>query len=213
MGPSNDCSWYRLFNKVVRDSKAINVSCAHLGLHCGLESFEMADVEIVKARSERDLNDIIALFTAYTSWLNIDLTFQDFASEFANLPGKYALPTGELLLARRRSSGEPLGCIALRALQLPTSTDGHRICELKRLYVVPGARGTGAGKALVTNALGIARKIGYAEARLDTLPHMQSAIKLYEMFGFVECERYYETPLAGTRFMLVDLRALEEIAS
>jgi ribosomal protein S18 acetylase RimI-like enzyme len=168
----------------------------------------MSEFSIAQAQSEADLAAIAALFTAYTTWLNIDLTFQDFTTELASLPGKYSPPTGALLLARRTSDSEPLGCIALRPLPSSTEQDSTELlktCELKRLYVAPSARGLGVGRALVKECLRIAREAGYREAKLDTLPHMRSAIRTYEAFGFLECERYYETPLGETRFMRVEL--------
>lgn len=169
----------------------------------------MAEFTIAKAQSAEDLSTIASIFTAYTTWLNIDLTFQDFTTELASLPGKYAPASGVLLLARRTSDLEPLGCIALRALPPSASnvddSNSSQTCEGKRLYVVPSARGLGVGRALVKECLSIARAAGYKEAKLDTLPHMRSAIKTYEAFGFVECEKYYETPLAETKFMRVEL--------
>jgi ribosomal protein S18 acetylase RimI-like enzyme len=166
----------------------------------------MKEMEIIKIRSKQDLAIIVDLFTAYTTWLNIDLTFQDFANELASLPGKYAPPTGDLLLARRTANDEPLGCIALRPLPVQAETRHQKTCELKRLYVVPAARGTGAGKALVAEAIRVAKELDYTEAKLDTLPHMRAAIRLYESFGFVDCEKYYDTPLEGTIFMRAKLQ-------
>jgi ribosomal protein S18 acetylase RimI-like enzyme len=165
---------------------------------------------IVRVRAKEDLSIITKLFTAYTTWLNIDLTFQDFANELASLPGKYAPPTGEILLVKRTSDNESLGCIALRPLPLQANTGHDQTCEVKRLYVLPSARGMGVGRALVAECLSIARELGYREAKLDTLPRMQTAIKTYESFGFVDCEKYYETPLEGTKFMKCDLTRVED---
>lgn len=127
------------------------------------------------------------------------MAYQDFATELTTLPGKYAPPAGELLLARD-SMGTPLGCAALR----PLGHDG--CCELKRLYVVPEARGMGLGKALLDAVLETAARIGYREIRLDTLPDMRAALALYRQAGFVPIAPYYDTPLAGTRFLARDLR-------
>jgi GNAT superfamily N-acetyltransferase len=134
------------------------------------------------------------LFRAYASALPIDLTYQGFEAELAALPGKYAPPTGALLLARSHN-GEALGCVALRAIE------PQACCEMKRLYVVPSTRGTGLGKALVETILAEAARLGYAEMRLDTLPSMASAIALYESFGFSPIPAYYDTPIAGTVFL------------
>ena len=122
------------------------------------------------------------------------MAYQDFATELATLPGKYAPPAGELLLARD-PMGTPLGCAALR----PLGQDG--CCELKRLYVVPEARGMGLGKALLDAVLETAARIGYREIRLDTLPDMTAALALYRQAGFAPIAPYYDTPLAGTWFL------------
>jgi ribosomal protein S18 acetylase RimI-like enzyme len=141
-----------------------------------------------------DLEATTTLFRAYAAALSIDLAYQDFESELAALPGKYAPPGGALLLARGKD-GALLGCAALRPMAPPGC------CEMKRLYVAPEARGLGLGKALVEAVLEAARQAGYGELRLDTLPEMTEAQALYARLGFVRIEPYYDTPIAGTVFM------------
>ena len=137
-----------------------------------------------------------ALFEEYAGWLGIDLCFQGFATELAGLPGAYAPPRGRLLLALE--SSEAAGCVALRPLE-----DGA--CEMKRLFVRSGFRGQGIGKLLAQRIVAEARAIGYRTMRLDTLPAMQAAIRLYEALGFVRCAPYYDTPLPDTVFMELQL--------
>lgn len=149
---------------------------------------------ITAVRSAIDLADTIELFTIYAHSLGIDLAYQGFAEEMAAMPGKYAPPAGELLLARR-ADGEAIGCVGLRPLD-PTGC-----CEMKRLYVSPRARGLGLGRALVDAVVAEAQRIGYREIRLDTLPTMDEAIGLYGKLGFETIAPYYVTPIEGTRFM------------
>lgn len=149
---------------------------------------------IIAVRSAIDLADTIELFTTYAHSLGIDLAYQGFAEEMAAMPGKYAPPAGELLLARR-ADGEAIGCVGLRPLD-PTGC-----CEMKRLYVSPRARGLGLGRALVDAVVAEAQRIGYREIRLDTLPTMDEAIGLYGKLGFETIAPYYVTPIEGTRFM------------
>jgi GNAT superfamily N-acetyltransferase len=174
--------------------------------------------QIRHATSPTDLSSIRTLFTSYVSWLDIDLTFQNFAQELASLPGLYAPPTGCLLLAVL-DSGEAAGCVALRPLPSskipplnPTSAASEetkeagegvktKTCEVKRLFLTSSSRGLGIGLALVEAVISEAENLGYEEMKLDTLPRMVGARKLYESVGFVECERYYETPLEGTMFL------------
>lgn len=159
----------------------------------------MATLVITSVRASEDLAVIKDLFTAYTKWLNIDLTYQNFEAELALLPGQYSPPHGLLLLARSTSSNEPLGCVALRPLFPPDCA------EMKRLYVTPEGRGTGVGKALIMEVMRVARGAGYKEVKLDTLQHMTTAIGIYKSLGFVECEKYYETPMEDTVFLKKDI--------
>lgn len=117
---------------------------------------------IASAETASDLADIKALFRAYAASLSVDLAYQDFEAERATLPGKYAPPGGSLLLARD-GQGRAIGCVALRPLDAAAA-------EMKRLYVAPEARGLGLGQALVHAVCAAARKAGYNEIRLDTLP-------------------------------------------
>ena len=133
-----------------------------------------------------------ALFEEYAASLPFDLGFQEFEQELAGLPGAYAPPRGALLIAREQ--GAAMGCVALRPLE-------HDICELKRLYVRPQTRGSGAGRALTERALDEARRIGYRQIRLDTLPGMERAQALYLKLGFRDVAPYAPNPISGARFL------------
>ena len=141
-----------------------------------------------------DLAVAIGLFRAYAASLDVDLAYQDFEAEMQGMPGKYAPPRGRLLLARLLD-GTPVGSVALRPIEPAGS------CEMKRLYVSPEGRGMGIGEKLVGVLTQEARRIGYQEIRLDTLPTMIGAMALYRKLGFEEIAPYYDTPVAGTRFM------------
>ena len=145
------------------------------------------------ARTPEDMTAAANLFRAYADWLDIDLSYQDFEAELAALPGKYAPPRGEILLACNRD-GKALGCVGLRPI------DPEGVCEMKRLYVAPEGRGLGLGSRLVEAIIQAAELAGYREMRLDTLPSMKSAIALYERYGFEPMDRYYDTPVAETLF-------------
>lgn len=159
---------------------------------------EESSFVVTSVRNAEDLQDTIALFYEYAKWLGFDLSFQKFDEEMASMPGKYAPPQGELLLARNRM-GEPIGCAALR----PLGSDG--VCEMKRLYVTEGGRGTGVGKRMAQTIIGIAEIMGYSEMRLDTLPMMKTAVGMYERLGFTQIDAYYETPVEGTMFLSLKL--------
>lgn len=148
------------------------------------------------AHAPHDIDIARHLFSAYQAQLGIDLCFQGFAAELAQLPGAYAPPRGCLLLAWH--AREAVGCVALRAL------DAKR-CEMKRLYVQPQARGLGAGRELTRRLVAEARALGYAEMLLDTLPSMDAAQALYRDLGFRDTTPYCHNPLPGVRYLALEL--------
>jgi GNAT superfamily N-acetyltransferase len=148
---------------------------------------------IVTVRDAAGLAAVAALFRAYAAGLPVDLAYQDFATELAALPGKYAGPAGALLLARA-ADGTAIGCVGLRPMP-----DGCG--EMKRLYVAPEARGLGLGRALMDAVVDQARRLGYRELRLDTLPTMTEAIAMYRRAGFTPIAPYYDGAPAGTLFL------------
>src|SRR5688572_10196267 len=129
-----------------------------------------AMIDIRDARFPEDLTVVRGLFREYADGLGVDLAFQDFEAEVAGLPGKYARPSGRLLIAWR--GGEALGCIGLRPLE-------GDACEMKRLYVRPTARGEQLARRLAERLCDEAREVGYARICLDTLPTMGAAQGLY----------------------------------
>lgn len=146
-----------------------------------------------------DLDACRALFREYEAWLGAGVA-PELDAELAALPGPYAPPAGTLLLARG-TGGEPLGCVAVRPLPLPGA------CELKRLFVRDGGRGTGAGQALLSAALGFAERAGYGRMLLDTLPVMDAAQRLYRAAGFVPVPPYHDGTTPGLLFLGRSLRA------
>lgn len=158
----------------------------------------MSSFTIQPVRSASDLEATKALFNAYAASLGVNLSYQNFVEEMAAMPGKYAPPKGELLLARG-PDGAALGCVGLR----PLAEAGT--CEMKRLYVTPDGRGLGLGKALAARVVEEARRIGYRRMLLDTLPSLATAVTLYDRMGFARIPAYYDTPIPGTIFMALAL--------
>lgn len=141
-----------------------------------------------------------AIFREYADGLGIDLAFQGFEQELADLPGDYAAPRGALLLAW--VDGALAGCCAIRPLD---SSDYADAAEMKRLYVRPAFRGLGLGRSLAEACLDAARQAGYACVLLDTLSDMEAARALYEDLGFEEVPPYYHNPVAGAHYLKADL--------
>ncbi|RZI94370.1 MAG: GNAT family N-acetyltransferase [Variovorax sp.] len=179
-------------------------------------------VVLMTPDAPHELEAARAIFRDYAATLTVDLCFQNFEAELAQLPGEYADPRGMLMLAlvdvdaahaeqRRqvptleRGNGalaHVAGCCGLRPLD---SADYANAAELKRLFVRPGFRGLGLGRQLTEAALDAARSAGYACVLLDTLDDMESARALYEDLGFEEVPPYYHNPIPGAHYLKVDL--------
>jgi putative acetyltransferase len=154
------------------------------------------NVVLSEVGGSSDLRAVRSLFEEYADWIGVDLSFQDFAPELAGLPGEYVPPCGALMLAR--CDGEIAGCVALRPLERDR-------CEMKRLFVRDRFRRSGAGKQLALAIIERARQAGYASMRLDTLPTMKSAIRLYRSLGFREIPPYRYNPVEGTLYFELQL--------
>ena len=152
--------------------------------------------ELVEAASPEQIEACRELFLEYQRGLGVSLCFQGFDAELAALPGDYAPPRGRLYLAK--AAGKPAACGALRPLF-------HRDAEMKRLYVRPAHRGSGLGRVLALRIIEDARALGYEGLKLDTLPAMKAAQRLYEDLGFRDTAPYNDNPVAGVRFMALDL--------
>ena len=165
----------------------------------------MSDIDIREASFPAQTEIVREIFREYADGLSVDLCFQDFESEVRDLPGRYSLPRGRVLLAFAR--GALIGCVAMRPVD-------DEACEMKRLYVRPEGRGLGAGRQLVQRLCGIAESVGYRRVCLDTLATMHAAQSLYASLGFKAIKSYVFNPIEGTKFFAKDLsvtaRSLDE---
>lgn len=157
--------------------------------------------ELVPAFERRE--QLIPLYKEYADMLvKTDPVFtrsleqQNYDEEIAHLEEKYGLPKGRIYLVY--ADGNLAGCVGMKP-----SDESH--AELKRLYVRPEFRGCNLGEQLVRRIMDDAREEGYAFLRLDTLPGLKSALKLYRRLGFYEVEPYYDCLVPGTIFMEIAL--------
>ena len=150
-----------------------------------------ARIEIVPAQDPQQVALARQLFREYADAIGVDLEYQGFSAELAALPSPYEPARGALLIARIGS--DTAGCVALRRLD-------DRTGEIKRLYVRTSFRGLGVAECLIAAVVDAARRAGYAELKLDTLPSMTSAQALYRKLGFATSPAYGDRHLPGTRF-------------
>lgn len=102
-------------------------------------------------------------------------------------PAELGPPGGAFLVGYRDE--QPICCGGVK--ELP---DGA--CEIKKMYVVPSARGTGVGRALLKALERKAIELGYTVARLDTGPEQPNARALYESEGYAEIGNFNRNPVA-----------------
>jgi ribosomal protein S18 acetylase RimI-like enzyme len=160
----------------------------------------LRDIKLFTPLTAQDLAATADIFREYAIGLGVDLCFQDFDAELADLPGDYSSPRGALLLSA--VDRHIAGCCALRPLD---SSDYVNAAEMKRLYVRPAFRGLGLGRQMAEAILEAARMAGYGSVLLDTLDAMEIARAMYEDLGFKEIPPYYHNPLAGAHYLKVDL--------
>ena len=161
----------------------------------------MSSVSLIPAFDRR--NELIPLYEEYAAMLletdpvfSRSLAQQNYDEEILHLEEKYGPPKGQIYLVL--VDGELAGCVGMKP-----SDDSH--AELKRLYVRPAFRGQNLGETLTRRIMDDARKAGYRYLRLDTLPGLKSALKLYRRLGFRETDPYYDCLVPGTIFMEIEL--------
>ena len=155
-----------------------------------------ASVRLFQAATPHEWNEARRLVREYAVALDVDLSFQNFDEELQHFATEYAPPGGAFILAGE--AGQYLACIGLRQFSA-------EIGEIKRLYVIPAARGRGLGRVLVERIIATAREIGYRSVLLDTLPFMKEAQALYLSLGFQPTTAYRFNPIAGSAFLRLDL--------
>jgi GNAT superfamily N-acetyltransferase len=154
-------------------------------------------VALIRPDSPRLWDIARALVEEYAATLGVPLDFQDFAHERRHLPSEYGPPHGMFLLAHQDDAF--VGCGAFRRLS-------DSACEMKRLYVGPSSQTRGIGRMIATALIAEARRIGYREMLLDTLPAMHAAQALYASLGFTPVPPYRLNPVPGAKFLKLDLR-------
>ena len=103
-------------------------------------------------------------------------------------PAELGPPHGAFIVGM--IEGRPVCCGGVKRLD-------ERACEVKRMYVVPDARGAGIGRVLLHALEDRARELGYAVARLDTGPAQAGTRGLYESEGYTEVENFNANPVAS----------------
>lgn len=106
-------------------------------------------------------------------------------------PGQLLPPRGAWLVGWQ--GDDAIACGGVRLL----SAD---VCEIKRMYVVPTARGRGVARDLLSRLEAAGSVLGATVVRLDTGRDMTGAVSFYRGAGYVEIADYNGNPDAGWWF-------------
>lgn len=101
--------------------------------------------------------------------------------EVGHMAQAYARPGASYFVVER--GGVVVGGGGIAPLD-GTDAANADVCELRKMYFLPAARGIGAGAALMETCLAAAREAGYKRCYLETLTGMDAAQKLYRRCGF-----------------------------
>ncbi len=121
-----------------------------------------------------------ALLDAYNGELDSERVERNL-ERVTTVPDEYVAPSGTFLVVY--ADGRGVACGGLRAL-------GDGTAELKRMYVVPEARGQGIGARMLALLEDEARRLGYKRVRLDTAAPLKAAHALYRGAGYHEIPAY-----------------------
>src|SRR5262245_31109663 len=99
----------------------------------------------------------------------VDADMRDIEASYLGRGGSFHVLTG--------SGGDILGSVGVYPVD-------DRTCELRKMYLVPGARGRGLGKRLLETALAEAQRLNFGRIELETSSVLKEAIGLYRRYGF-----------------------------
>lgn len=149
-----------------------------------------APIEVVEAGADESPGrELLAAMTT-----ELDTLYAEIEGNLHSLPAtpeQMAPPEGCFLLLYR--GGEPIACGGLKRLSAETG-------EIKRMYVVPSARGAGVGRRLLDELEARAEAIGYRRLRLDTGAEQPAARAIYEAAGYRPIPDYNGNPYASHWF-------------
>jgi putative acetyltransferase len=156
-------------------------------------------MQVRQALFPADTQAVVTLVREYAAWLNIDMSFQNFEQEMAQIGSIYSLPGGLFWVVQ--AGTQLVGCVGFKHLDTATA-------EVKRLYVQPAFRGHKLGEQLMQVLTDTARQLGYQRLVLDTVPQTVFAQSIYQRMGFTPIAQYYDGPTLATQFFEVPLHSL-----
>lgn len=137
----------------------------------------MITIRPIEAHDDREVARIIRMTLEAFGVTGPDTAYADPEVDF--MFEAYAAPRHRYFVAEK--DGQVLGGVGFGPL---TGDETGTVCELRKMYLAPEARGQGIGRQLLEAALGGAREAGFATCYIETMAHMTQARRLYEANGF-----------------------------
>lgn len=157
----------------------------------------MLRIDAVNDTDARGLGSLRRLLAEYDACLPPELRIPALETELQLLPERYPASSTARLLALDGNAA--VGCVLVKPVDAASA-------EVKRLYVAPAARRTGAGRALMEAAVAFARGRSYARVVLDTERDLLAgAYRLYRSLGFTICAPHAQADYANPTFMQLQL--------
>lgn len=151
-------------------------------------------ITLQRAETPGDIDAVRVLVRDFFRWAMVEIgetdnpaVFAELDAELAGLPGRYGPPSGCLVLALL--DREPAGCVAFYAHDAST-------IEIKRMFVLPRARGYGIGGRMLDMLLAQARAAGFRRALLSSHHSMHAAHATYRRAGFQDVPLSADFPSA-----------------
>ena len=149
----------------------------------------MAELRIQRLCADHP--DAVRLLTAYFDELGVRLGGFDPARSVSANPEEMTPPHGVFLVLYE--DGAPVACGGIKAL-------GPDVGEIKRMFVVAGARGRGHGRRLLADLEDAARSLGFLRVVLDTALPLEEAAAMYISAGYREIAPYNQNAYAARWF-------------
>jgi GNAT superfamily N-acetyltransferase len=140
-------------------------------MRSGPEPFESPDVQALCLAQQREMHGIYG---------EADIGPTREASMF--------VPPDGVFIVLREDDGHAIGCGGIARFDAARG-------EVKRMYVVPEARGRGLGRRLLEELEAQARELGYTSVVLETGDRQPEALGLYASAGFerIPCYPPYDS--------------------
>ena len=126
---------------------------------------------------EEDQGEILNLVKRVLEDYGLDINPSETDKDLSDIAHNYFGRNG--LFEIIEEDGEIVGSYGV----YPVSPD---VCELRKMYLLPGFQGRGLGKLMMERAISKSRELGYATMVLETNKKLNKAVGLYEKYGFVE---------------------------